>query len=149
MPTAFIANLAVALPVRFSAGTILDETSAYWLNEIQHRRVKAKLRWLLQRGEINPVEVQGRALELCAQPLAPYVLLDDEDGDTTDPILLEALSIAKDLITTRMAQEGLAPPKGIDQHAKALVDARPALMETARKRVEARYLAAASALPQG
>lgn len=147
MPTAFIANLAINLPVRFAEGGVLDDISAYFLNDIQHRRVKAKLRWLLQRGEINAVELQTKAIELCGQPLAPHSTLDDEDGEASDPILLEALAIARELITQRMARENMAPPKGLDDHARALVNSMPAIMEHARKRIEARYLAATSALP--
>lgn len=143
MPTVFIAGLAVALPSRFAAGHICDEQQAAVLQDIKLRRIKTKLRALLQRNEINPDELQAKALELNELPLEPYSVLDDDD---TDPIIAEALSMARAAIISRMAQEGLPPPKGIDTHAKALVEAMPELQEKARLRVEARYQAAAAAL---
>jgi hypothetical protein len=110
------------------------------LNIIMFRRIRAKLRYLLDRGEILVTDLQTKANELAAQPLRIASTLDDSEDD--DPILIEALSIAKDIICSRMAQEGLPPPRGIDAHAKALVDGLPEIQEQARKRIEARYLAA-------
>ena len=72
--------------------------------------------------------------------MLPYATLDD--GDDDDPILLEAMAIARELIIKRMATEGLPPPKGLDMHAKQLVDNQPKIVELARKRVEERHKAA-------
>lgn len=147
MPTVFIANLAVILPSRFAVGSIADEIAAKVLNDIHLRRVKAKLRWLLSRGEINANELQTRALELNEAELVPYATLDDDDSEA-DPIFIEALSMAREIIVSRMAQEGLPPPKGLDLHAKALVDAMPEIQEKARLRIEARYNAANAAIEE-
>lgn len=144
MPTVFIANLAVPLPTRFVAGDLATEIAAALLNDIQLKRVKAKLRWHLQKGDVLPDGLQAKAHELMKLELVPYITLDD--GEEDDPVLLEALAMARDLIVTRMAQEGLPPPKGLDVHAKALVDANPALQEKARLRVEARYKAATAVI---
>jgi hypothetical protein len=141
MPTVFIAGLAVPLPSRFTKGDTIGEVAAWVLNDIQHRRVKAKLRWLLSRGDVDSNGLQAKALELCQAELVPYSTLDDGDEDT-DPVLAEALTMAREMIVSRMAQEGLPPPKGLDTHAKALVDGLPELQERARLRVEARYKAA-------
>ena len=146
MATVFIANLAVVLPSRFAAGDILNETAAAVLNDIHRKRLTAKLRYLHQKGDINKDGLQSKALELASLELVPYTTLDDEDGEPLDPILEEALSMARNLIITRMAEEGLPPPKGLESHAKALVDAMPGLQEKARLRVEARYQAAALAM---
>lgn len=144
MPTVFIGTVAVPLPYRVGeqTGDPLTELHARILDTVLHRRVKAKLRWLLERGEILPQEIHTKASELCAQDLKPYATLDD--GDDEDPILVEAMAIARDLIITRMAQENLPPPKNIDVHAKQIVDNVPAIQEQARRRVEARYRAAAA-----
>ena len=147
MPTVFIANLAVQLPLRFAAGDTLDETSASVLNDIQLKRLKARLRHALAKGDINPSEVQDKALALMDAELVPYNTLDDDDTDN-DPVLSEALAMARELIVSRMAQEGLPPPKGLDVHAKALVDAMPQLQEKARLRLEARYNAANRAMEE-
>ena len=144
MATVFIANMAVTLPSRFSEGDIASHNAAMMLNEIQHRRVKARLRYLLERNEIAPFEVQAKADELCAMDLVPHLTSDDEEN--SDPVFEEAMLIARELIVARMAKEGLPPPKGLDMHAKALVDAMPEIHERARLRVEARYMAASQSL---
>lgn len=142
MPTVFINGTAVALPYRAGEmpGDPLQDYQARILNNILHRRVKARLRWLLDRKEVFAEGIQAKAVELCSQPLKPYSTLDD--GIDDDPILLEAMNIARELIISRMAQENLPPPKNIDIHAKQIVDNVPEIQEQARKRVEARYKAA-------
>ena len=141
MPTVFIANCAVALPQRFAAGDIINEVAAQVLCNIQLLRIKERLRRQFAKGDISIVELQSRANAYAEQDLVPYATLDDEDAEN-DPILCEALAIASDLIIRRMAAEGLPPPKGLDTHARALVDAMPELQEKARLRIEARYRAA-------
>lgn len=145
MPTVFIANMAVKLPSRFAEGDIATETAAGLLNEIQVNRVRAQLRHAFERGKLAPEELQGKADELMAQPLRPGTTTDD-DPETDDPIMHEALSIARELIVSRMAAEGLPPPKGIDTHAKQLVDNMSEIYDKARLRLEARHRAAAEAL---
>jgi hypothetical protein len=142
--TVFIANQVVVLKRRFAAGEAIDAVGATVLNNIKHRRVKARLRYLLDRKEIAPDEVQAKANELMAQDIVDHMTSDD--GDILDSIFEEALSIAREMIVTRMAQEGHLPPKGLDNHAKALVNAMPEIQERARKRMEARFLAAAKAI---
>lgn len=146
MPTIFISGIAVPLPYREGEmpGDPMTELHGRILDTIMHRRVKAKLRWLLDRGEILPQDIHAKASELCAQDLKPYATLDD--GDDEDPVLLEAMAIARDLIVTRMAQENLPPPKNLDVHAKQIVDNVPTILEQARRRVEARYRAAEALL---
>jgi hypothetical protein len=139
MHTVFVAGLAVSLPTRFEEGSTLDETEAAFLTNIQHRRVSARLRWLLARGEVDQFSIQEKADELCRAELVPWRTTDDSEEE--DPILAEAMNIARELINSRMAQEGLPPPKGLDIHAKQLVDAIPEIQEQARLRVEARYRA--------
>jgi hypothetical protein len=143
--TLFIDNRVMQFEKKYKEGDLLDEIGAELLNDIQHKRVKAKIRWLLSRGEISPDEVQSRADLLMEQPMLPYLTTDD-DGADIDPVLQESLSIARELIVGRMAKEGLPPPRGLDNHAKALVDGMPQIRENARLRVEARYRAAADAL---
>ena len=144
MTTSFIAGKAVPLATIWSEGDLLDEIGAIMLNDIQHKRVKAKLRYLLQRGEIDANSLQAKADELMSQELSIISTDDDED----DPIIIEAIEIAKELINKRMAAEGLPPPKGIELHAKALVEGVPEISERARLRVEARYRAASETLSE-
>lgn len=142
MATVFINGLAVNLPSRFAEGQVLTPHQAQVLHEIWLKRIVAKLRWLYNKGEIDAQGLCAKALELAALDLAPYSPVEDAEDD--DPVLEEAMIIARDLIVGRMAKEGLPPPKGLDIHAKALVDNLPAITERARLRVEARYQAAAS-----
>jgi hypothetical protein len=146
MPTVFINGLAVPLPYQDKEGDPINEMHAHILGKVLHRRVKARLRWLLQRGEIAPEELPAKAEELCQMELVPHLTFDD--GDDEDPILVEALGIARELIMTKMAEEGipLPPPKNLDLHAKALVNGKPAIQEEARRRLEARYKAAVASV---
>jgi hypothetical protein len=145
MPIAIIDSMVISFPRKTAQGDPLTEQDAALLCYIQRNRIVSKIRYLLARGEISHAEVQGKANELAEQPMLPYLTLDDE-GAEGDPILEEAMAIARDLIVKRMAEEGLPPPKGLDTHAKALVDNMPALLEQARLRVEAKYRAAEAAL---
>jgi hypothetical protein len=140
MTTAFIGGRAVVLPNIVEAGMPMTDTHAALLTGIWLKRLSSKLRWLLDRGQIDAQGVQIKALELATEDLAPYNIAEDADED--DPVLVEALAMAEAVINSRMAAEGLPPPRNIDQHARALVAAMPALVEKARLRVEARYQAA-------
>lgn len=144
MPLVFIPPFALNLPSRFAAGDLLDETFAEFLNQLQLKRVRSKLRHMYGRGEISDENAQAIANALCKQPLAAHI--SSSDDDLPDPIGDEALAIARDLIISRMAHEGLPPPRGLDNHAKVLLEARPEILERARKRVEARFVAAAQAM---
>jgi hypothetical protein len=143
MPTVFVAGVAVNLPRRFSEGDVLTETTAWVLTNVQHNRLTARLRALLTNGHILPAELQARAELLSQEELTPYSVLDLEEDD---PVMAEALSIAKEVINAKLASEGLDVPKNINDHAKALVEAVPAIQEQARLRVEARYQAGATLL---
>jgi|HubBroStandDraft_4_1064222.scaffolds.fasta_scaffold204324_2 hypothetical protein len=145
MPTIFIANLAVPLPLRFVEGNTLGENEAAVLADIQLKRVKSRLRAMAAKGDIGPEDLQTQAFALMQLELVPYATSDDDDNDD-DPIFVEALAIACELICASMAQQGLPPPRGLADHAKALVDGRPDLQEQARKRIEARYRAAADTI---
>ena len=145
MPTVFIGSMAVPLPMRFVPGDELSENAAQVLNDVHIKRLKARLRYMLAHGDVNADGLQETALAIAEQELVPYATLDDDD-ENLDPVLEEALNIARELIVSSMAQQGLPPPKGLDAHAKALVDGQPRIQEQARKRVEARYSAAMAML---
>lgn len=148
MSTVFIAGFAIPLPSRFVDGEIASDNAIAVLNDIQHKRVKAKLRYMLDRGQIDANGLQSKADELMAADLAPYAMLDDDEGADDDPVAIEALGIARDLIISRMAKEGLPPPRGIDLHARALVDSMPVIYERARQRIETRLKVAAAAITE-
>jgi hypothetical protein len=146
MTLAIIDNRPFNLSLKLKAGDILEEAEAEFLNKILHRRVLAKLRRHLSRGELDPQTLQQKGEELCALGLREIQTTDDDDDFDEDPIMTEAMNIAREIITAQMAKEGLPPPKGIDNHAKALVDGAPHIIEAARARIEARYKAAIAAL---
>lgn len=141
MRTVFIGRTALLLKPRpgEQPGDPMTAEHVNILGAILHNRVKARLRYMLERGDILPAELQAKADELCAQPLSAYPLFEN---DSDDPIHSEAMEIARTLITQKMAEERLPPPKNLDTHAKQLVDAVPAIIEKARQRLEARYRAA-------
>lgn len=146
MPTVFIAGAAVNLPSLFKEGHVLNAHNAAFLNQIWLKRLSTRLRRLLVLGQIDATSIKAKAAEIHAEELAPYSIAADADAD--DPVLVEALDMARALITQRMAQENIMPPKNLDNHALAVVEGMPALVEQARMRVEARYQAAAYLLGQ-
>ena len=144
MATVFIAGTAVVLPSRFAEGQCLDPLDAALLNQIWLKRLYTRLRRLLALGQLDAQSVEAKIAEMHTEDMTPYSLAQDADED--DPVLLEAIEIAKEIITQRMAQENMMPPKNLDNHAKALVEGMPAIVEQARMRVEARYQAAVALL---
>lgn len=142
MPTIYIDGTVVQVPTLFSPGHILTTPQAVFLEEIHLARLNTKLRYLLANGAIGPETLPAKALELNQAPLEPWGINDALDGN--DPVAEEALALARERILSRMAQENLPPPKGLDTHARALLVADGgSLLEHARRRVEARYRAAA------
>ena len=141
--TIFVQNRAYILPRKTLAGATLCEGKAEILNLILHRRIMAKLRYLLDKGELKAETAQAKAEELCAEDLR---LSDACRAFGEDPVMAEALAIAREHITTQLAKENLPAPKHLDEHAKALIDAMPQILDRARLRLEARYRAAQQAL---
>lgn len=140
MPVVFIDGKAVTLKSIRVVGEPLTENDADILNHIWLKRISAKLRYLLDRNVIDSTTIQNKARELASEDMAPYSIL--EDGDDDDPVLVEAIDMAKAIIMSRLTQENLPMPKTLDVHAKELLRGIPALVEKARLRVEARYKAA-------
>ena len=126
MPTVFIAGMAVNLPSRFKAGHVLDHADAALGNQIWLKRLAARLRRLLKLGQIDATSIDERVREIHAEELAPYSIAQDADDD--DPVLAEAMEMAKALITQRMAQENIPPPKNLDAHARAVIEGVPAIV---------------------
>jgi hypothetical protein len=137
--TEFICGVAVVLPPVYFVGEPMDETVVEMLHRLHVGRVTARIHFMLAKGLIGNEEIYAKAQEIAAEGLRNYVPEADDD----DPVQIEAMTMARSLIVSRMSAEGLPPPKGLDAHAKALIEGMPALLEQARKRVEARYRAAA------
>lgn len=143
MPLTFISGIAVELPQRFTAGQAIDETEAEILSQIHVSRIRGRLGWMLKQGTITEAELPSKAEELALLDLSPLTI---NEADEDDPILAEALIIARDMITQRLASEGLAPPKNLDEHAKVLIDALPHIRAMAVKRLEERHKIARESL---
>lgn len=136
MPVTFINGIVVDLPVRFEAGQVIDEAGATILTEIYLGRMRSRLNHLLKQGTINKDGLQRKALELSEKELSVRYI---ENSEEDDPIAVEALIIARDLIVARMTAEHMPLPANLDNHAQALVNAMPEIRERARARVELRY----------
>jgi hypothetical protein len=145
MTTTFIDNVAVPLALRYHGGNILDENGAEVLHYIWSKRLLTRLRYIFEKGETDPVILQLKAAEIAASPMRPYTIVDD--AEENDPILLEAMEIARNAIKTKLQAEGLPIPAKLDIHARALVEGVPVIIEEATRRIEARLRAAA--LPLG
>ena len=53
-----------------------------------------------------------------------------------DPVYVEAMSLAREMIEIRLASQNLPVPRNIDLHAEALLEARPDLLLQAKNRIE-------------
>lgn len=119
--TVFIDSMAVPLPRLTAAGDVVTPEAADILNDVLHKRIKAQVRYMLIRSEIDADSIQQKVDELAKQELVPYSAFDNGEEEDFNPILDEAVSIAYET-------------------GKNLND--PEVKEKARKRVEARYRAA-------
>ena len=133
MRIGFIGNQTVPLPRRAVAGQALTPVEAAILTEIHHARIASQLRYMLAKGTITKRQLQQKAIELAKLPLTAGA-----DEDASDPVLLEAIALAKEMLTAEAVREGL-PTKTIEARAKAVVDANPALRAKAQERLAAKY----------
>lgn len=63
------------------------------------------------------------------------------EQNNSDPIMTEAIIIAKEQLELRLEAEGLPVPTGIEAHTKVLAENNEAIQAEARLRVEARLRA--------
>lgn len=138
MPTVYIANKAIDLPVKFVAGQVLSEAEALFFNREYLKRLGAQIRWRKDRKEIDERNIQPEATKLGLNFVFHESQIDDTDDDN-DPVIAEAMKIAIELIRKEMATSGITEIPNLEIHAKAVVEGSQAIRDKARARVEARW----------
>lgn len=142
MSITYIGTVVVDLPIRFHEGDHIDDDGAWALNEIMSTRIRERLRWRLRQGTATKETLQALALSM----VDGFTFDTGEACDIDDPVMEEATLLARELIIASLAEDGLSPPKNLDEHARKLAAESDALRQRARQRIEARYTAAREAI---
>ena len=142
MPLAQIDGITLELPLLFNAGDIIDDDGAWALNEMMLTRLRERTRWRLRQGVVTTITVQSVVEEM----VSAFTFDSGEPCDVDEPVMEEAITLAREMITKSLAKDGLPPPKNLEEHAKTLAEQSDQLRERARLRVEARLNAALAAL---
>jgi hypothetical protein len=141
MQTIFIHDTPVRVQDPFAEGHRLTEAQAEVLNSLWLNLLLARLRWVANKNpDIDAASFQSKARETAE------ILELSADGIDTDPVWDEAMTIGRELITSKLAAEGLPPPPNLDMHAEALLEASEDIIAQARNRVEIRRRVANQAL---
>lgn len=127
MITASTPALSVSLPDRFMPNQALTAPEALALGKIFHQRLRAFLNAWLLKG-MSPNEAQLN-LDALAQS---YEFTPRPAQEFSDPITIEALRIARELVTKRLASQGI----DLDDEALARHSAQVAQLAPVRKRAE-------------
>lgn len=146
MPTAYIANSALELPVRFIAGQELDEVEAQILNREYMKRLVSRIRYRYDHNEFNDETIHAGAFKMGLE--FNFIEADAElsDIDENDPVFVEGMKIARELILQQLSESGLSEIPNLDMHAKALYEGSEAIRDRARQRCETRWKIAKEAL---
>jgi hypothetical protein len=143
MPTAYIAQQAIDLPVRFTEGQELSEFEALLLNKEYIKRLAAQVRYRIDQGHVHEFNIMEVSHAL-ADSFLFSELNDNDPPDDNDPVYIEGIRIAKDMIMAQLADTGVTEIPNIETHALALYRASPEIQEQARHRLETRWRVAQS-----
>lgn len=130
------------LAERYAAGDTVDAAISALLHNTLIMRLRSRIAWRLEKGRLAEADVAAEAQRLWLE-----ISFENDDFDLgDDPIDAEAFAIAKELITSQLAKEGLAVPKGIDDHARTLASESEAIRAKAKARVDAKRAVAVAAV---
>lgn len=146
MPTAYIANIALELPVRFITGQVLDVTEADILNREYMKRLIAQVRYRYDHNELNDDSIHAGAFTMGINFVFNEANAKETEDDENDPVFIEGMKIAREMIIKELADSGLTEIPNIDNHARALFDGSEAIRIRARQRCETRWRMAKEAL---
>lgn len=146
MPTTYIANLALELPARYAAGDTMDELGAALLNREYIKRVSARIRYRFDHNDLNELTMQAGAYKMGLEFTFIESDADADDMDENDPVFIEGLKIAKELILRELSESGISEIPNLDMHARALYEGSEAIRDRARQRCETRWRTAKEAL---
>lgn len=145
-----IAGHQFKVPLRYEEGHELTENEASALNQTYHENLRNNFAKKVEEGV-----AAGKALEALQTELDSYAEnyqfgVRTGGGAVRDPVMSEALRIAKDKIREHLKKKGKklkdVDAKAITEKARELIARTPAIMELAKQRVEEAQAAAADDL---
>lgn len=146
-----IAGQTFNVPVRYEEGHELTENEAGALNQTYHENLRNNFASRVKDGV-----AAGKSIEDLQSELDTYAesyqfgVRVGGGGRTGDPVLREAMLIAKAKITEHLRKKGVkmkdVDSKTVSEAAKKLIARSPEIMELAKQRVEEAKSAAATDL---
>lgn len=136
-----IAGESFSVPMPFAAGHTLTDGEASALNQTFAENIRnnlaSKLKEEKEAGSFDQSVFQGRLDDYCDS----YEFgVRSGGGRSTDPVMTEALAIARDLVRKAITAKGIklsdVSAKNITELARGTIEKNPKIMETAKARVE-------------
>lgn len=146
MPTVYIADSAIELPVRFVTGQVLSEVEAQLLNREYMKRLISRIRYRYDHSEFDDNSIHDGAFKMGLEFAFIEADANAEDVDENDPVFIEGMKIARELILQQLSENGLTEIPNLDSHARALYEGSEAVRVRARQRCETRWRLAREAL---
>lgn len=143
-----IAGKVFSAPLRYEEGHELSAGEASALNQTYHENLRnnfaKRVKDAIEKGSYNQDELQTE-FDVYAHDYQFGVRTGGGGGAPRDPVMAEAINIAKGKIREALKKKGQkADAAAITEAAKKLVSKNPAIMDLARERV-AQAQAAATA----
>ena len=116
------------IPDMFTPDTQIG-SNAVWLNRLFRERLGEHLTLALTqnpKANISDLSIAFKATYATCPP------------NSFDPVHAEAISIAKEWLTSELAKQNLPPPMNFEIHASELAASSPDIQSRALKRVQAR-----------
>lgn len=137
-----IAKETFSIPLPYHAGHTLTDGEANALNQTWVENIRnnlaSKVNDAKEAGSFVHDAFQGQVDDYADE--YEFGVRTGGGGRTSDPVMAEAMTIAKDLVRKAIVKAGhkLADVKAsnITELAKGVIDKNPKIMETARARVE-------------
>jgi len=151
METITIAGYSFNVPVRYEEGHELTAGEASALNQTYHENLRnnfaKKVKETVEKG--GTAESLQTELDAYAAAYA-FGVRTGGGGAPRDPVMAEAMSIAKGIIRAALKKKGKkvseVDPKAINEAAKKLIDRDSTIVETAKARVAEAQAAASEDL---
>lgn len=130
-----IAGTTFTVPLRYEEGHELTAGEASALNQTYHENIRNNLAGKIKKGET----VDQAAVDAYAANYAFGVRTAGTGGVTRDPVMSEALRIAKKQVGDLLRKNGKKvsdyEASAITTAAKNLIDKEPSIMDLAKQRV--------------
>jgi hypothetical protein len=148
-----IAGKTFNVPVRYEEGHELTAGEASALNQTYHENLRNNFaKRVKDAEEADKFDQDGLQAELDAYAEGYQFGVRMGGGPTRDPVMSEAMAIAKVQIRQALRKKGISlnsvKAQALTEAAKKLVDKNPQIMELAKQRVEEAQAAAADDLSE-